>query len=179
MCCIGLTSRCMHGRCSLDSELVESIEDPESLIRTTQRSVTMAENQQITRLLREYFMPNTYTPASCIARPDVGVNHFEIKASVIQMLPSFYGLSNEDPYRHLDEFLEICSIVRINNFGDDTMRLTLFPFSLKDKAKHWLKALDTVRITTWEHMQRKFFKKIFLNLVRQTSIKRPSPAFRK
>ena len=61
-------------------------------------------------------MPNTYTPASCITRPDVGANHFEIKASVIQMLPSFYGLSNEDPYRHLDEFLEICSTVRINNF---------------------------------------------------------------
>jgi hypothetical protein len=134
----------MQGRRSLDPELVEPIEDPESLIRRAQRSATMAEEQYIIRPLREYFMPNTYTPACCIARLDVGANHFEIKASVIQMLPSFYGLSNEDPYRHLDEFLKICSTVRINNFGDDAMRLTLFPFSLKDKAKHWLKALDTV-----------------------------------
>ena len=121
----------------------------------------MADDHHLIRPLREYFMPNTYTPASCITRPDVGASHFEIKASVIQMLPSFYGLSNEDPYRHLDEFLEICSTVRINNFGDDAMRLTLFPFSLKDKAKHWLKSLETVRITTWEGMQREFLKKYF------------------
>ena len=86
----------------------------------------MVDDHHLICPLREYFMPNTYTPASCITRPDVGVSHFEIKASVIQMLPSFYGLSNEDPYRHLDEFLEICSTVRINNFGDDAMRLTLF-----------------------------------------------------
>ena len=121
----------------------------------------MADDHHLIRPLREYFMPNTYTPASCITRPDVGASHFEIKASVIQMLPLFYGLSNEDPYRHLDEFLEICSTVRINNFGDGAMRLTLFLFSLKDKAKHWLKSLETVRITTWEGMQREFLKKYF------------------
>ena len=151
----------MQGQRSLDPELVEPIEDPEYLIRRAQRSATMVENQQMTRPLREYFVPNTYTPASCITRPDVGANHFEIKASVIQMLHSFYGLSNEDPYRHLDEFLEICSTVRINNFGDDALKLTLFSFSLKDKAKHWLKALETVRITTWVGMQREFLKKYF------------------
>ena len=52
------------------------------------------------------------------------------------MLPSFYENTNKDPYKYLDEFLEIYSIVKIQNFTDDALRLTLFSFSLKDKAKH-------------------------------------------
>ena len=51
-------------------------------------------------------------------------------------MPSLYGLSNEDTYKHLDEFLKIYSTVKIQNFSDDALRLKLFPFSLKDKAKH-------------------------------------------
>lgn len=77
------------------------------------------------------------------------------------MLPSFYGLSNEDPYKHLDEFLEICTTVRFPNFPDEALRLKLFPFSLKDKAKHWLNSLDSLIITTWDHLQKEFLKKYF------------------
>ena len=54
------------------------------------------------------------------------------------MLPSFYENINEDPYKYLDEFLEIYFMVKIQNFTDDALRLILFSFSLKDKAKHWL-----------------------------------------
>ena len=89
------------------------------------------------------------------------VAQYEIKFSIIQMLPSFYGLTNEDPYKHLDEFLEICSTVKIQNFSDDALRLKLFPFSLKDKAKHWLNSLDSITISTWDHLQREFLKKYF------------------
>ena len=77
------------------------------------------------------------------------------------MLPSFYGLTNEDPYRHLDEFLEICSTVKIQHFSDDALRLKLFPFSLKDRAKYWLNSIDTITISTWEQLQREFLKKYF------------------
>ena len=67
--------------------------------------------------------------------PPVEAVQYEIKSSVIQMLPSLYGLTNEDPYRHLDKFLEICSTMKIQNFSDDALRLKLFPFFLKDRAK--------------------------------------------
>ena len=86
--------------------------------------------------LRDHFTPTTYAPTLCINMPQIGATHYEIKSSIIQMLPSFYGLSNEDPYKHLDEFLEICFTVKIQNFTDDALKMTLFPFSLKDKAKH-------------------------------------------
>ncbi|CAN6465875.1 unnamed protein product [Victoria cruziana] len=94
--------------------------------------------------------------------PQTAANHYEIKASTINMLPSFHGLENEDPYRHLDEFLDICATVRISHIEDDALRLQLFPFSLKEKAKHWFKSLPTsVRIATWDDLQSEFLKKYF------------------
>jgi hypothetical protein len=87
-------------------------------------------------LLRDHYVPSTYTPTSSLQLPDITVAHFEIKFGFIQMLPLFYGLSNEDPYKHLDEFIEISSTIRLQNFSKDALRMRLFPFSLKDKAKY-------------------------------------------
>jgi hypothetical protein len=77
------------------------------------------------------------------------------------MLPLFYGLSTEDPYKHLDEFIEIYSTIRWQNFLEDALRMRLFPFSLKDKAKYWLNSLETNSITSWAQMQHEFLKKYF------------------
>ncbi|CAN6459003.1 unnamed protein product [Victoria cruziana] len=78
------------------------------------------------------------------------------------MLSSFHGLASEDPYRHLDEFLDVCATVRISHIDDDALRLRLFPFSLKEKARNWLRYLPpSVRIATWEDLQREFLKKYF------------------
>ncbi|CAN6465202.1 unnamed protein product [Victoria cruziana] len=48
------------------------------------------------------------------------------------MLPSFHGLESEDPYRHLDEFLDICATMKISHIEDDALRQRLFPLSLKE-----------------------------------------------
>ena len=93
--------------------------------------------------------------------PPVEATQYEIKSSTIQMLPSFYGLTNEDPYKHLDKFLEICSTVKIQHFFDDALRLKIFPFFLKDRAKYWLNSIDTITISTWDQLQREFLKKYF------------------
>jgi len=46
-----------------------------------------------------------------------------------------------------------------NNISHDALHLCLFPFSLKDKAMAWL---DTkTNITTWDPLQKEFFKKNF------------------
>ena len=65
------------------------------------------------RQLREYFTLSKYTYSLCIQLPPVEATQYEIKSCVIQMLPSFYGLTNEEPYKYLEEFLEICSIMKI------------------------------------------------------------------
>ncbi|CAN6458912.1 unnamed protein product [Victoria cruziana] len=76
------------------------------------------------------------------------------------MLPTFHGLANEDPYRHLDLFLDVCATVKISHVDDGALRLRLFPFSLRDRARDWLKSL-VVDIQTWEDLQREFLKKYF------------------
>ena len=66
------------------------------------------ENQIVPPLPRapllDHFTPGPYTSPSCIQHLEIVVPHFEIKSNVIQMLTHFYGLNNEDPYRHLDDF---------------------------------------------------------------------------
>ena len=47
------------------------------------------------------------------------------------------------------------------NVTDDVVRLKLFPFTLKDKAKGWLHALRPRSIGTWTEMTREFIKKFF------------------
>ena len=41
------------------------------------------------------------------------------------------------------------------------MRLKLFPFTLKDKAKIWLNSLSPRSIQTWTDLKAEFLKKFF------------------
>ena len=98
--------------------------------------------------LREYFIPHSYNHLPYIQVLPVEADQYEIKSSIIQILSSFCGLNREDPYKHLNEFLEICFIVRIHNFYDDTLMLKLFLFSLTNRAKYWLNILESITIST-------------------------------
>ena len=80
---------------------------------------------------------------------------------MIQNSIQFYGLSNEDPNFHVVNFLEICDMFRANSALDDTIRLRLFPFSLRDKAKAWLNSLPVGSIHDWNTLVRKFLSKYF------------------
>ena len=92
-----------------------------------------AEN---TRVLRDYALP-TVGNASAIRRPTIAANNFEIKPAIIQMVQNnqFGGSPNDDVNAHIDNFLEICDTFKHNGVTDDAIRLRLFPFSLRDKAK--------------------------------------------
>ena len=46
--------------------------------------------------------------------------------------------------------------------NNDVVRVKLFPFSLKDKAKMSLNTLEPRSIVTWREIQTKFQKKYFL-----------------
>ena len=111
--------------------------------------------------LLDHFTPGPYNSSSYIQHPYVVVNHFEIKSNIIQMLPSFHGLNNEDPYHHLDNFLVVCSTIKIYNFTDEALKIHLFPFSLKDKARYWLASLTPQTITIWVQLQQEFLRKYF------------------
>ncbi|KAL5566422.1 hypothetical protein UlMin_029586 [Ulmus minor] len=114
------------------------------------------------RALKDYSIPNV--GISCIQRPPIQANNFEIKPVIIQMIQNsvqFGGLPNDDPNLHIANFLEICDTFKHNGVTDDAVRLRLFPFSLNSKAKAWLISLPPGTITTWEGLVRSFLTKYF------------------
>ena len=77
------------------------------------------------------------------------------------LLSLMHYLENEDPYNHLNDFHAIFQTFKYENFSDDDVKLRLFPFSLKDRARSWLNTLPANSITSWEQMVTKFLNKYF------------------
>ena len=77
------------------------------------------------------------------------------------LLPNFHGMESENPYAHIKEFEEVCNTFREGGASIDLMRLKLFPFTLKDKAKIWLNSLRPRSIRNWVDLQAEFLKKFF------------------
>ena len=127
----------------------------------TKGSVNMAEQQ---RTLSDYARPSLIGTKLSIMRPIVGINNFEIKPNVIQMVQQiiqFDGVQDEDPNIHIKSILAICDTFKINGTTDDFIRLRLFLFSLRNKAKQWLPSLPWRSITIWDQMVQKFLAKYF------------------
>ncbi|XP_021739782.1 uncharacterized protein LOC110706193 [Chenopodium quinoa] len=95
--------------------------------------------------LLEYGIPDTETGfLSSIVRPPVTAQSFELKPQFIQFISndSFAGSPNDCPVTHIDSFLEKCDTMKLNGVTDDAIRLRLFPFSLRDRAREWFKRLQ-------------------------------------
>ena len=67
----------------------------------------------------------------------------------------------EDPNLHLSVFFEVGDILKINGASTDAIRLGLFLFSLRDKARAWLHSLPPGLITTWDDLTKAFLAKFF------------------
>lgn len=63
------------------------------------------------------------------------VSHMEFKLGMIPSLPTFQRLKSENPYMHIQEFEEVVATFHSRLEFTNNVRLKLFPFSLKDKAK--------------------------------------------
>ena len=140
--------------------------EKENRRRLREESSTMAnnENQADTRVLLDTSMPGLGGTRQSITRPNVEANTFEIKPALLQMIQStvqFYGMLNEDPNDHIANFLEICDTLKYNGVSSDALRLRLFPFTLKDKAKIWLKSQPPGSFTNWNDLVREFLAKYF------------------
>ncbi|KAL0418949.1 UNVERIFIED_CONTAM: hypothetical protein Sradi_1308400 [Sesamum radiatum] len=64
----------------------------------------------VKRPMMEYSLPTADRAISNIAKPNVEAKNFEIKSLIIQIIRSsvqFSGLPNENPNKHLTNFLEI------------------------------------------------------------------------
>ena len=107
--------------------------------------------------LSHYSNPSIVSTPSCIVHPHPELA-FEIKHSMLSILPSFHGAPRERPYDHIIDFETICSTLNRGQLTNNELKLRLFPFSLKEKAKVWFHKLKPRSIFSWDDMQ-----KVFLN----------------
>src|SRR3954464_15919533 len=116
------------------------------------------------RKLKDYHTSSREGYGPSIVRPPIGQNNFELKPNFISMIQNhvqFYGLPHEDPNQHIANFLEYCDTFKMNGVSDDAVRLRLFSFSLRDKAKAWVQAQPAGAFKTWEELSKAFIYKYF------------------
>ncbi|XP_073127368.1 uncharacterized protein [Henckelia pumila] len=132
--------------------------------RETRESMAEETEEPAAIQMMDYVQPIVLGNTSSITKPRVQANTFEIKPAIIQMIQTsvqFGGSATDDPNAHIANFLELCDTFKQNGVTDDAIRLRLFPFSLRDKAKSWLNSFPTESITTWEMMTKAFLSKYF------------------
>ena len=57
------------------------------------------------------------------------------------MKEQFSGASTDADAAHLNNFVELCEMQKHRDIYGDIIKLKLFPFSLRGKAKEWLNSL--------------------------------------
>ena len=138
--------------------------DSPSTSSSDSETMTEPEAQPDSKALKDFSMPKIDDIQSSIVRPAIAAKAFEIKPGTIQMVQNsvqYGGSPTEDPNMHIRNFIEICDTFKFNEVSDDAVKLRLFPFSLRDKAKGWLHSLPSGSITTWEDLAQKFLTKFF------------------
>ncbi|KAJ9703211.1 hypothetical protein PVL29_004838 [Vitis rotundifolia] len=116
------------------------------------------DNPNEFRSMRNRMHPPHMSAPSCIVPP---TEQLVIRPHIVPLLPTFHGMESENPYAHIKEFEEVCNTFQEGGSSIDKMRLKLFPFTLKDKAKIWLNSLRPRSIRTWTDLQAEFLKKFF------------------
>ncbi|CAN6580958.1 unnamed protein product [Malus baccata var. baccata] len=112
------------------------------------------------RPLGDSLTAHTTNIPSCITYPAVEEGTaFEIKQHMLNILPTFHGLSCDDPNMHIAEFLMGCKNILVRGFSAESIKLRLFPYTLKDQARRWLLTLPSGSITTWAQLSEKFLNK--------------------
>ena len=118
--------------------------------------------EEFDRALRDYALCSTSIPL-VIRPPAIKANNFKINPIILKLIQNiqFMGLPSKDPNTHISNFLEVYETVKYNGMSIDAIRLRLFPFSLKDKVKHWLNSEPSDSMTTWDVLVHKFLSKFF------------------
>ncbi|XP_073153135.1 uncharacterized protein [Henckelia pumila] len=120
----------------------------------------MAANANLS--LRQLGTPDLNLQPLCVTFPSLEANAtFELKSSIIHLLPSFHGLAGEDPHKHLMEFHVVCISMKPQGVTEEQIQLSAFSFSLKNAAKDLLYYLPPGSITTWTEMKRIILENYF------------------
>jgi hypothetical protein len=97
-----------------------------------------------------------------IAPPAPEANFYEIKPALLNLVmkEQFFGVST-DAAAHLNNFVELCEMQKYKDVDGDIIKLKLFPFSLRGRAKDWLLSLPRNSINSWVKCKDAFIGKYY------------------
>jgi hypothetical protein len=87
----------------------------------------------------------------------------EINAALLNLVmkDQFAGLPSEDAATYLNSFVDLCDMKKKKDVDNDIVKLKLFPFSLRDRAKTWFSSLPKNSIDSWNKCKYAFISKYF------------------
>ncbi|KAL4315860.1 hypothetical protein AHAS_Ahas15G0227300 [Arachis hypogaea] len=121
----------------------------------------MAEPRRIT--LHEQEAPDIILQPLQARYPNLDPK-FELKSSLINLLPKYHGLPGQDPIQHLKDFQVACSTARRHGADEVAIMVFAFPFSLEAQAKTWFYSLPDEIVTNWNFLRREWYAKLLLRL---------------
>nr|GFB75766.1 reverse transcriptase domain-containing protein [Tanacetum cinerariifolium] len=135
---------------------VPNIVEPE--IRTIEEIVPMVD-----RTMEELLQVHTEGYGEAIVILEILAENFEIKTNLLQLVQSnkFPGRESENPHTHISNFKRMTITLKYRDVPNDTIKLMLFPYSLKDAAKIWYKKESPNSILTWDDLVNKFVNQFF------------------
>src|SRR3954470_23714646 len=87
---------------------------------------------------------------------------YEIKPALMNLVmkDQFSG-PGEDDALPLNNFVELCDLHKYKEVNGDIVKLNLFPFSLRGRAKEWLQSLPKNNIDSWDKCKEPFIGKYY------------------
>ena len=83
-----------------------------------------------------------------ITPPSTLVESYEIKPALLNLvMKELFSGVGEDAASHLNNFVELCDMQKYKEVDGDIIKLKLFPFSLRGRAKEWLQFLPKTALT--------------------------------
>jgi hypothetical protein len=98
-----------------------------------------------------------------IAPPAPEANFYEIKPVLLNLVmkEQFSGASFDDAPAHLNNFVELCEMQKYKDQDGNIIKLKLFPFSLRGRAKDCLLSLPRNSIDSWDKCKDAFIGKYY------------------
>jgi hypothetical protein len=88
---------------------------------------------------------------------------YEIRLDFISLVRelNFVGGLDENPYKHLQDFEEICATLMISGMNHETLKWKAFPFLLMGWAKQWYKLHVSNCHGSWVILKDQFYFTVF------------------
>ena len=114
----------------------------------------------VRRCLSDYARPVVQRQTTRVNAPLQRGTNFKIDSHILGLLPTFHGLPSEDPYRHVDEFSQVCEFNQFHNVPSEMAKMRFFPFTLKERAKDYFFTLGS-EFDSWRDMEEAFLRKYY------------------